>query len=96
MFRSVSEACVLLCLRKPGGTAAAFEVAAIRRSLLSGSTRWPAPCQFELERQITFRVNDDLWADYLARLENSGRKGWNPGSLFVPRSRPNAAPAGWE
>jgi preprotein translocase subunit SecA len=29
-----------------------------------------APCQSELERQITLRVIDDLWADYLARLED--------------------------
>jgi preprotein translocase subunit SecA len=28
------------------------------------------PCRSELERQITLRVVDDLWADYLARLED--------------------------
>jgi len=37
-----------------------------RQSVLDGT----APCQSELERQITLRVIDDLWADYLARLED--------------------------
>jgi preprotein translocase subunit SecA len=38
----------------------------LRKAVLDGT----APCQSELERQITLRVIDDLWADYLARLEN--------------------------
>ncbi len=37
-----------------------------RQAVLDGTT----PCQCELERQIRLRVIDDLWADYLARLEN--------------------------
>jgi preprotein translocase subunit SecA len=37
-----------------------------RQTVLDGS----APCGSELERQITLRVIDDLWSDYLARLEN--------------------------
>jgi preprotein translocase subunit SecA len=37
-----------------------------RQAVLEGTS----PCQSELERQITLRVIDDLWADYLARLEN--------------------------
>ena len=37
-----------------------------RQAVLDGT----APFQSELERQITLRVIDDLWADYLARLEN--------------------------
>jgi preprotein translocase subunit SecA len=37
-----------------------------RQAVLDGT----APCQSELERQVTLRVVDDLWADYLARLEN--------------------------
>jgi preprotein translocase subunit SecA len=37
-----------------------------RQSVLDGT----APCQSELERQIALRVIDDLWADYLARLED--------------------------
>ena len=37
-----------------------------RQAVLDGT----APCQSELERQITLRVIDDLWADYLARLED--------------------------
>lgn len=37
-----------------------------RQSVLDGS----APCGSELERQITLRVIDERWADYLARLEN--------------------------
>ena len=37
-----------------------------RQAILDGT----APCQVELERQITLRVIDDLWADYLARLED--------------------------
>jgi len=37
-----------------------------RQAVLDGS----APCRSESERQITLRVIDDLWADYLARLEN--------------------------
>ena len=37
-----------------------------RQAVLDGT----APCQSELERQITLRVIDDLWADYLSRLEN--------------------------
>jgi preprotein translocase subunit SecA len=37
-----------------------------RQAILDGT----APCQSELERQITLRVIDDLWADYLARLED--------------------------
>ncbi len=37
-----------------------------RQAVLDGSV----PCQSELERQITLRVIDDLWADYLARLED--------------------------
>lgn len=36
-----------------------------RQAVLEGT----APCRSELERQITLRVIDDLWADYLARLE---------------------------
>jgi preprotein translocase subunit SecA len=37
-----------------------------RQAVLEGT----ALCQSEAERQITLRVIDDLWADYLARLEN--------------------------
>jgi preprotein translocase subunit SecA len=37
-----------------------------RQAVLDGT----APCRSELERQITLRVIDDLWADYLARLED--------------------------
>ncbi len=37
-----------------------------RQAMLDGS----APCGSELERQIALRVVDDLWADYLARLED--------------------------
>lgn len=37
-----------------------------RQEVLDGT----APCRSELERQITLRVIDDLWADYLARLED--------------------------
>ncbi len=37
-----------------------------RQSILDGSVA----CRSELERQITLRVVDDLWADYLARLED--------------------------
>jgi preprotein translocase subunit SecA len=37
-----------------------------RQSVLDGT----APCQSDLERDITLRVIDDLWADYLAQLEN--------------------------
>src|SRR5438477_3259774 len=37
-----------------------------RQSVLDGT----APCQSELERQIALRAIDDLWADYLARLED--------------------------
>ena len=37
-----------------------------RQAILDGT----GPCQSELERQITLRVIDDLWADYLARLED--------------------------
>jgi preprotein translocase subunit SecA len=36
-----------------------------RQAVLGGT----APCRSEQERQITLRVIDDLWADYLARLE---------------------------
>jgi preprotein translocase subunit SecA len=39
---------------------------AYRQTVLDGT----APCGSELERQITLRVIDDLWADYLARLED--------------------------
>jgi preprotein translocase subunit SecA len=37
-----------------------------RQAVLDGRV----PCRSELERQITLRVIDDLWADYLARLED--------------------------
>jgi preprotein translocase subunit SecA len=37
-----------------------------RQAVLDGT----APCQSEVERQIMLRVIDDLWADYLARLED--------------------------
>jgi preprotein translocase subunit SecA len=37
-----------------------------RQRVLDGS----ASCESELERQITLRVIDELWADYLARLED--------------------------
>ena len=37
-----------------------------RQAVLDGSVA----CRSELERQITLRVVDDLWADYLARLED--------------------------
>ena len=37
-----------------------------RQSVLDGT----AQCRSELERQITLRVIDDLWSDYLARLED--------------------------
>ena len=37
-----------------------------RQAVLEGR----AACQSELERQITLRVIDDLWAEYLARLED--------------------------
>ena len=37
-----------------------------RQAVLDGSV----PCRSELERQITLRVIDELWADYLARLED--------------------------
>jgi preprotein translocase subunit SecA len=37
-----------------------------RQAVLDGSF----PCRSELERQITLRVIDELWADYLARLED--------------------------
>ncbi len=37
-----------------------------RQAVLDGTE----PCGSELERQITLRVIDDLWADYLARLED--------------------------
>ncbi|HKE26203.1 MAG TPA: hypothetical protein VKB88_27795 [Bryobacteraceae bacterium] len=37
-----------------------------RQAMLDGT----APCGSELERQITLRVIDELWADYLARLED--------------------------
>ena len=37
-----------------------------RQAVLDGRVA----CQSELERQITLRVVDDLWADYLARLED--------------------------
>ena len=37
-----------------------------RQSVLDGTV----PCASELERQITLRAIDDLWADYLARLED--------------------------
>ena len=37
-----------------------------RQSVLDGTAR----CESELARQITLRVVDDLWSDYLARLEN--------------------------
>lgn len=37
-----------------------------RQAVLEGT----APCRSELERQITLRVIDDLWADYLAQLED--------------------------
>ena len=37
-----------------------------RQQVLDGSM----PCQSELERLITLRTIDDLWADYLARLED--------------------------
>jgi preprotein translocase subunit SecA len=37
-----------------------------RQAVLDGTALF----QSELERQITLRVIDDLWADYLARLEN--------------------------
>ena len=37
-----------------------------RQAVLDGTV----PCQSALERQITLRVVDDLWADYLARLED--------------------------
>jgi len=37
-----------------------------RQAVLDGST----VCESELERQITLRVIDELWADYLARLED--------------------------
>jgi preprotein translocase subunit SecA len=37
-----------------------------RQAVLDGT----APCESELERQITLRVIDDLWSDYLARLED--------------------------
>jgi len=37
-----------------------------RQSVLDGT----AACQSDLERQIALRVIDDLWADYLARLED--------------------------
>ena len=37
-----------------------------RQAVLDGT----APCESELQRQITLRVIDDLWADYLARLED--------------------------
>ena len=37
-----------------------------RQSVLDGT----AACGSDLERQITLRVIDDLWADYLARLED--------------------------
>src|SRR5207248_2048884 len=37
-----------------------------RQAVLDGS----AECASELERQITLRTIDDLWADYLERLED--------------------------
>jgi preprotein translocase subunit SecA len=37
-----------------------------RQAVLDGRI----PCRSELERQITLRVVDELWADYLARLED--------------------------
>ena len=37
-----------------------------RQAVLEGT----APCRSELERQITLRVIDDLWAEYLARLDD--------------------------
>jgi preprotein translocase subunit SecA len=37
-----------------------------RQAVLDGAI----PCQSDLERQITLRVIDELWADYLARLED--------------------------
>jgi preprotein translocase subunit SecA len=37
-----------------------------RQAVLDGA----AECGSELERQITLRVIDELWADYLARLED--------------------------
>ena len=37
-----------------------------RQSVLDGT----AQCRSELERQITLRVIDDLWSEYLARLED--------------------------
>jgi len=37
-----------------------------RQAILEGT----APCRSVLEREITLRVIDDLWADYLARLED--------------------------
>jgi preprotein translocase subunit SecA len=37
-----------------------------RQGVLDGSV----PCESELERRITLRVIDELWADYLARLED--------------------------
>jgi preprotein translocase subunit SecA len=37
-----------------------------RQDVLDGSI----PCESDLERQITLRTIDELWADYLARLED--------------------------
>ncbi len=42
------------------------KIHAYRQSVLDGT----AQCRSELERQMTLRVIDDLWADYLARLED--------------------------
>ena len=40
-----------------------------RQAVLEGRVA----CRSELERQITLRVVDDLWADYLAQLDGQGR-----------------------
>ena len=41
-----------------------YRIHSQRQSVLEGTT----PCESELERLITLRAIDDLWADYLARV----------------------------
>jgi preprotein translocase subunit SecA len=45
-----------------------------RQSVLAGET----PCASDLERMVTLRAIDDLWADYLARVAEfrSASRGW--------------------
>ena len=41
-----------------------YRIHAYRQSVLSGET----PCETDMERLVTLRAIDDLWADYLARV----------------------------